>query len=59
MINFKTALIAGYCVENDIHEFIEEWHFSKLKIELHEFLGLTFQEYKIWAETGKVVLLSQ
>ncbi len=58
MINFKQAFLAGYCTIDEINEFIEEWHLCKPNIELHEFLGLTFEEYRVWAETGKIIWLN-
>lgn len=36
----------------DLDEMVEEWHDGPDDgIELHEYLGLTWQEYKSWTET--------
>lgn len=39
--------------ERDIHDAIDQWHDDEglsNDLELHEFLGLTWVEYKAWAE---------
>lgn len=40
--------------KENIHDLIDKWHESGSNQELHEFLGLTFEEYKQWVETDKL-----
>ena len=40
--------------KENIHDLIEQWHESDSKQELHEFLGLTFEQYKRWVETDEL-----
>lgn len=35
---------------DDIHDYIEKWHKSKSNIDLHEYLGLTLEEYDLWTQ---------
>ncbi len=37
-----------------VEAMIDEWHKDPLlDLELHEFLGWSWQEYATWAETGE------
>ena len=36
-----------------IDDAIDRWHNGASKAPLHEFLGMTWEEYARWAETGK------
>ena len=42
----------GHCVADrdpgDIDDWIDRWHTGDSKQELHEFLGMTFEEYGNW-----------
>lgn len=37
-----------------IDALIEAWHTGDSDIPLHEYLGLTWQEYLDWLKTGKL-----
>ena len=41
----------------DIDKYIEEWHSHDYDVELHEFLGLTWEEYKLWVEKPNTLKL--
>jgi len=50
---FKTFI--GRCLEGDVRieaidDFVEKWHESETSMPLHEYLGFTWDEYKLWAE---------
>lgn len=47
---FISQCINGDADLDDINDFIEKWHLSNSKQPLHEFLGMTFEEYSIWVE---------
>ncbi|WP_374004704.1 hypothetical protein [Bacillus velezensis] len=49
-LKFMNACLQGEALLEDIDEFIEQWHESDSGEELHEFLGMTFEEYSIWVE---------
>jgi hypothetical protein len=38
--------------EKQIDDLIDEWHTGEHSIKIHEFLGWTLEEYKIFVETG-------
>lgn len=48
--NFKELCHIGIADPKDIDDYIDRWHNSNSKKELHEFLGLTKEEYKKWVE---------
>lgn len=39
--------------EENIHDLIDEWHQSDSNVELHQHLGMTFEEYAYWVKTDK------
>jgi hypothetical protein len=48
-------VLAGRALSTDIDEYISRWHSAPERspaaaMELHEFLGMTWDEYRIWAE---------
>lgn len=40
----------------DIDNWIEQWHKSQSKLELHEYLGMTFEEYSNWVLAPEVLV---
>lgn len=44
---FIDAVLAGEAAWFDIDDWVERWHASDTELELHEWLGLTFEEYAI------------
>lgn len=40
---------------DDIDDFVDEWHKSDSKEPLHEYLGLSFEEYKIWIQNHYIL----
>lgn len=42
--------------EENIDELIEAWHTGNSKESLHEYLGLTFEQYAHWVQTGKFII---
>lgn len=42
------------CIPDYIDDAIDTWHNSGGNESLHEFLGMTWQEYKDWVESGQV-----
>lgn len=38
--------------EEEVMDKIDEWHEGNSELELHEFLGWTWEDYGRWAMTG-------
>ena len=38
-----------------IHDYIDEWHNGDSTEDLHEYLGMTWEEYGHWLETGELL----
>jgi hypothetical protein len=55
MSNFIQACIAGDAQLEDIDDFVDQWHGSKVDGELHEFLGMTTAEYGLWMVDASVL----
>lgn len=54
-MNFVDDVLQGRAGIGDIDEYRESWNSSSVK-ELHDYLGLLWPEYAMWAERGQVVL---
>ncbi|MDB6001388.1 MAG: hypothetical protein JWP52_3087, partial [Rhizobacter sp.] len=52
-MNFIQMCLSGEALEDEIDEFVERWHEGDegLGLELHEYLGMTWDEYKLWGAT--------
>ncbi|MBL0264839.1 MAG: hypothetical protein IPQ05_13460 [Leptospiraceae bacterium] len=48
--NFITLCILSFNLIDDIDDFIDKWHESESSLTLHEYLGMTHDEYKLWPE---------
>jgi len=46
--NFMQNALAGYVMPDEIDDYVEEWHDSNSTQDLHEFLGMGFEEYSLW-----------
>jgi hypothetical protein len=44
---------------DEIDDFIEQWHESDSEKELHEYLGMTWEEYALWVERPCRILKSR
>ena len=45
---FIRLMMDGYVDADDINNFIDYWHDSDLTCELHDFLGLSWEEYTLY-----------
>lgn len=50
MSNFIQACINGDALLTDIDNYIEEWHKGDSTIPLHEFLGMSKEEYSFFVQ---------
>lgn len=57
--NYKKSFIdlclSGECLLEDIHDFIDEWHDGDYPNELHEFLGMSWDEYSRWVSNSYIL----
>jgi hypothetical protein len=47
---FIERCLNGEADLSDIDKYIENWHRTPDSISLHEYLGMSFEEYSIWVE---------
>lgn len=52
---FIDLVLAGRALHSEIDDYISRWHDAPddspaAAMELHEFLGLTWEEYRLWGE---------
>lgn len=46
--SFIQLAIDGYVMLDEIDDYVDQWHEKAPPLELHDFLGLTWQEYSLW-----------
>lgn len=46
--SFIEKCLRGEVLMEKIDDFVNEWHEGKSDIELHNFLGMTWEEYSLW-----------
>jgi len=46
---FLQLALEGYVLADEIDDFIEAWHQSDSEATVYEYLGMTFEEYSLWA----------
>lgn len=57
MRKFRWWLEKEFAKPEDINYFVYEWHEDTVNEEfIHEYLGLTFEEYRHWVETNEIKL---
>lgn len=44
-------------IEDHIDDYVEFWHERDTKVSLHEYLGMTEQEYNWWVQDNKALPL--
>ena len=49
-MNFIEAVIAGQAHVDDIDDYVDEWHNSATTLKLHEWLGMSRDEYGTWVD---------
>jgi hypothetical protein len=49
-VNFIQQCVSGQVQPEEIDDFIDQWHVDKPPAPLHEFLGMTWDEYALWVE---------
>lgn len=54
-MSFIGLVLSGRAILQDIDSYVEQWHEAEdgspaADMELHEFLGLSWDEYRLWVE---------
>ncbi|MBI6739975.1 hypothetical protein [Pseudomonas syringae] len=57
-MRFLELYLKGDVLEEDIHRFVEGWHEGRegAGMELHEYLGMSWEEYGVWVATPALSL---
>jgi hypothetical protein len=55
-VNFIDSCINGSVLIDEIDDFVDRWHDDdSLHVELHEYLGMSWEEYSIWATRPSIL----
>lgn len=56
-MSFIQLCLSGDVLAEEIEEFVEDWHEGRAGAdqELHEFLGMNWDEYAIWATNPSIL----
>ena len=50
--DFMTLALGGYVLPDEIDDFVDAWHDGDSENEIYEFLGMTLDEYTLWASNA-------
>lgn len=53
--SYIDMVLMGLVLSDEIEDFVEAWHTSDSEKEIHEFLGMTFQEYSLWVSQPDMI----
>jgi hypothetical protein len=58
-MDFVKLCLKGAVLETDIDPFVRDWHEGRqgADMELHDYLGMTWEEYQRWSTTPSVLPL--
>lgn len=51
MYNFIQNCLTGDALLDEIDEYIDEWHDGDSELPLHDYLGMSWDEYAAWIES--------
>ncbi len=56
-MNFITLCLSGDVLADEIDHFVDKWHDDEGEQNqtLHEFLGMTWEEYSLWATKPSIL----
>ncbi len=55
MSNFMDMCLSGEALPDEIGDFVDRWHESDGTLSIHEFLGMTREEYLSWVKDPNVL----
>lgn len=53
--NFVTLCVRGEVLLEEIDDWVEKWHDSSQRKELHEYLGMSWDEYSAWVSMPEIL----
>jgi hypothetical protein len=53
--SFMSLALSGYVLSDEIEDFVDMWHASDSKKEIFDFLGMSFEEYSLWASDADAI----
>jgi hypothetical protein len=53
--SYMEMVLEGRVLSDEIEDFVEDWHLSDSDKEIHDFLGMTFQEYSLWVSEPDMI----
>lgn len=54
---YLDKVLVGAALWTEIDDYVSEWHHGESDAELHDYLGLTWDEYSLWAEQPRALRL--
>jgi hypothetical protein len=56
-MNFISSCLSGEAFMDEIDDYVERWHsgLAGENQELHEFLGMSWEEYSLWATRPSIL----
>jgi hypothetical protein len=54
---YMDQVLEGEALWTDIDDYVARWHEEQPGLELHDFLGMTWDEYALWAEQPRALRL--
>ncbi|OEC44056.1 hypothetical protein [Aeromonas sp. DNP9] len=55
-MNFVDLCLNGDVLEDEIDHFVDDWHDNEnITVELHEYLGMSWDEYSVWATKPSIL----
>ena len=55
MSNFMEMCLSGEALPDEIDDFVDRWHENDSDLSIHEFLGMTREEYLSWVKDPNVL----
>jgi len=53
--NFIESCISGLVLLEEIDDWIDKWHDNSQGMELHEYLGMNWEEYSSWISMPEIL----
>lgn len=53
-LKFMELFKAGKVMEEEIDDYVDLWHESETQLSLPDFLGMTEEQYQVWALTCRI-----
>ena len=55
--SFLSLVLAGEAMTDEIDHYIDQWHEGSLGLSLHDYLGMTREEYGLWLDSPDLLPL--